>query len=157
VEYFEISDGLLKEIYRHAGETYPRECFGYLIGEPGGLRIRGIERGTNMAPVERNDRFEMDPREFLRLERRLDEQELGVLGYYHSHPDWPAIPSQTDLEWAHPGFAYLIASVSAAGPLQTQVWLLQNSENDRKGFIPCPIMIVEDEVDSDERSEQQEL
>jgi hypothetical protein len=56
-----ITDAQLKHIYAHAGETYPHECFGFLVGayDEGGL-VHRVVRGTNLN-TERADRFEMDP------------------------------------------------------------------------------------------------
>ena len=60
-----ITDGLLKEIYAHGRETYPRECFGFLVGqdEDGGS-VRQVVRATNLN-TDQKDRFEMDPKEFI--------------------------------------------------------------------------------------------
>jgi len=119
-----ITDAQLKQIYAHAAESYPNECFGFLVGVPDdGGRVHDVVRGTNLR-TDRTDRFEMDPVEFVRIEKKADEDGLSVIGFYHSHPDWPAIPSQTDLAWAWEGSYYLIVSMHEGRPFNTGVWAL---------------------------------
>ncbi|MFQ5613484.1 MAG: Mov34/MPN/PAD-1 family protein [Anaerolineae bacterium] len=138
-----ITDAHLKQIYVHAGETYPHECFGYLLGSwRGGGQVEKVRRGTNLNQA-RTDRFDMDPREYDRIERAADEAGLSILGFYHSHPDWPAIPSQTDMAWAAgwPEFIYLIVSVHEGRPAHTGVWQLAGDEPLR--FVPAALEIVD--------------
>ena len=122
-----ISDAQLKNIYAHAKETYPNECLGFLVGtfDNGGV-VHQVVRGANLN-TERADRFEMDPKEFVNVERQADSQGLNVIGFYHSHPDWPAIPSQTDINWAWEGSYYLIVSVHDGRPFNSGVWLLSEA------------------------------
>lgn len=126
-----IIDAQLKQIYAHAEETYPHECFGFLVGtyDAGGLVHRAV-RGTNLN-TERADRFEMEPKEFIGVEKQADNEGLTVIGFYHSHPDWPAIPSQTDITWAWEGSYYLIVSVHEGRPFNTGVWSLAEEEPKR--------------------------
>ena len=67
-----ITDALLKEIYSHARETYPQECFGFLVGlfDADGW-VNQIVPGTNLN-TERHDRFEMDPLEFVKVDRTAE-------------------------------------------------------------------------------------
>lgn len=137
-----ISDSLLKQIYAHAKETYPHECFGFLLGSwRGDGQVQAVRPGTNLNR-ERPDRFDMDPREYQQVELAADEAGLSILGFYHSHPDWPAIPSQTDLEWAGhwPEFIYLIVSVHEGRPFNTGVWQLAADEPLR--FLPLALEIM---------------
>lgn len=139
-----ITDALLKEIYAHAGDTYPRECFGFLVGVPteGGW-VRQVVRGTNLN-TERNDRFEMDPKEFLQVDRAADDLGLEIIGLYHSHPDWPAIPSQTDISSEVEGYCYVITSVSQGRPLNTTVWQIAAAEPRR--FVQLSLEIVDERI-----------
>ena len=139
-----ITDVQLKQIYSHAEETYPYECFGFLVGtfDAGGL-VHRVVRGTNLN-TEQADRFEMDPKEFVRVEKQADEEGLNVVGFYHSHPDWPAIPSQTDITWAWEGSYYLIVSVHQGRPFNTGVWSL--AEEGPKRFTQEPLEILDENV-----------
>lgn len=136
-----ITDAQLKQIYTHAKEIYPHECFGFLVGtfDAGGLVYRAV-RGTNLS-TERADRFEMDPKEFVGIEKQADNEGLNVIGFYHSHPDWPAIPSQTDISWAWEGSYYLIVSVHEGRPFNTGVWSL--SEEEPKRFVQESLEILD--------------
>ena len=137
-----ITDAQLKQIYDHAKETYPHECFGFLVGtyDAGGLVHRAV-RGTNLN-TDRADRFEMDPKEFIGVEKQADNEGLTIIGFYHSHPDWPAIPSQTDITWAWEGSYYLIASVHEGRPFNTGVWSL--TEEEPKRFIQESLEILDE-------------
>ncbi len=137
-----ITDAQLKQIYAHAKETYPHECFGFLVGtyDAGGFVHRAL-RGTNLN-TERADRFEMDPKEFIGVEKQADNESLTVIGFYHSHPDWPAIPSQTDITWAWEGSYYLIVSVHEGRPFNTGVWSLAEEEPNR--FTQQPLEILDE-------------
>jgi len=139
-----IADAQLKRIYVHAADSYPRECFGFLIGsfEEGG-QVHRVVPGTNL-DTERSDRFQMDPKEFVQIEKQADAAGLIVIGFYHSHPDWPPIPSQTDIAWAWEGSYYLIASVHEGRPFNTGVWSL--AEEGVKRFIQEPLEIVDEIV-----------
>jgi proteasome lid subunit RPN8/RPN11 len=112
-----ITDAQLKQIYRHAQETYPDECCGFLLGnfDDGGL-VHQVKRATNQN-TDRTDRFIISPEEFAQTQFVADDAGLDIIGIYHSHPDWPPIPSQTDLESAWEDVYYLITSVLAANSL----------------------------------------
>lgn len=119
-----ITDAQLKQIYAHAKETYPYECCGFLLGSfDDGGRVYQVRRATNQNQ-ERTDRFIISGEEFGQVQFAADEAGLDIIGVYHSHPDWPAIPSQTDMESAWEEVYYLIASVHEGRPLNTNVWRL---------------------------------
>lgn len=119
-----ITDAQLKQIYAHAKEIYPYECCGFLLGsfEDGGL-VREVRRATNQNK-ERTDRFVISAEEFARVQLAADAAGLDIIGIYHSHPDWPPIPSQTDMNNAWEDVYYLIASVHEGMPLNTNLWRL---------------------------------
>jgi proteasome lid subunit RPN8/RPN11 len=144
-----ITDAQLKQIYAHAKETYPHECFGFLVGafDAGGL-VHRVVRGTNLN-TERADRFEMDPKEFVGVEKQADNEGLNVVGFYHSHPDWPAIPSQTDITWAWEGSYYLIVSVHEGRPFNTGVWALAPLEEGPKRFTQETLEILDESALTD--------
>ncbi len=119
-----ITDAQLKQIYAHAKETYPHECCGFLLGDftDGGL-ANEVRRTTNQNQ-ERTDRFEISGLEYMQVENAAEAADLSIIGIYHSHPDWPPIPSQTDMESAWEEVYYLITSIHKGIPLNTNVWRL---------------------------------
>ena len=139
-----ITDGMLKQIYTQGGESYPRECFGFLVGTfDNGGSVRRVVPGTNLN-TERNDRFEMDPREYMTVDREAQELGHEIIGLYHTHPDWPGIPSQTDISSPVEGLYYIVVSVHGGRPLNTGVWTIADDEPRR--FEPVPLEIVDEQV-----------
>jgi proteasome lid subunit RPN8/RPN11 len=137
-----ITDAHLKEVYAHAKETYPHECCGLLVGdfEDGGL-VRQVHRTANQNK-DRTDRFIISGEDFAQVQFAADEAGLDIIGVYHSHPDWPPIPSQTDMESAWEEVYYLITSVHEGMPLNTNLWRLA-SEGLRR-FEGVPLEIVDE-------------
>jgi proteasome lid subunit RPN8/RPN11 len=108
--------------------AYPNECCGAMLGKdaPGGSRIvNRLEKLTNsFAAGEQYHRFSLDPRELMQLEKRAAEAGLAVLGFYHSHPDHPARPSETDRQNAWPFYSYVIVSIAKREPVDLTSWRL---------------------------------
>ena len=94
---------------RHGEETYPHECCGALVGTR--RRRHGdacaLPNTTEEGPRRR---FLVRPSDYRLAEQRRRELGGELLGFYHSHPDHPARPSQYDLDHAWPTFAYVIVS-----------------------------------------------
>jgi proteasome lid subunit RPN8/RPN11 len=67
------------------------------------------------------------PGDYLRAEREADSRGLILLGFYHSHPDHPASPSETDRRFAQPGFSYPIVSVTADGVAEVRSWRVRDA------------------------------
>ncbi|HXQ79144.1 MAG: M67 family metallopeptidase [Thermoplasmata archaeon] len=115
-----VSAGFMDEMRAHARESYPDECCGILIGatsEPDGERRRtilAVERSRNEFDGERRRRFLILPEELREVERRTERAGRAVVGFYHSHPDHPAQPSQYDQDHAWPWYTYLILAVTAS-------------------------------------------
>ncbi len=63
---------------------------------------------------EQYHRYAMTPLDWAKLEDEADARGLTLVGYYHSHPDHPAIPSVFDRDHALPNFSYIITSVAAS-------------------------------------------
>lgn len=125
-----LAPGHLKQITDLAEAAYPRECCGLLIGTQDGVdggtwRVTKVTPSENLAPDDRNDRFEVDPRVRLRLQKELRGASETLIGIYHSHPDGPAQPSATDLENAwEPELIWLITAVVAGQATQTNAYRL---------------------------------
>ena len=134
-----IGAGDVGRIHDHARETYPEECAGALVGiDMGGTKVVvDVWRAENTHKEERSRRFLIKPLKIMEFEERAEEREMGVLGFYHSHPDHPAQPSEYDREHAWPGYSYVIASVSAQNVEDVRSWTLKD---DRSGYDEEPIV-----------------
>jgi proteasome lid subunit RPN8/RPN11 len=133
----EISKTNLDELRRHGEETYPHECCGVLLGvtHDGRNRVRAVVRCGNTRTDSPQNRYHIDPRELVRIQRQAREQELDIVGFYHSHPDHPARWSKTDLEEAHwLGCSYVITSVANGKAEQTNSFLLSGTDEELKRF-----------------------
>ena len=131
-----ISIRHLHAVERHASDSYPDECCGFLLGEPGSpsrsdRADRPAERVRRVLPARNEHRGEAAERGYLIapetvLAARREAHRLGfeIVGYYHSHPDRPAAPSATDREDAWPGMSYLIVSVEEGRPVAARSWRL---------------------------------
>jgi proteasome lid subunit RPN8/RPN11 len=124
------------EIRGHGEETYPHECCGVLLGQ---MRedervVTSIARCGNTRVDSPQNRYHIDPRELVRIQRQGREQGEDIVGFYHSHPDHPARWSQTDLAEAHwLGCSYVITSVEKGQAAVTNSFELAGSdENDKK-------------------------
>ena len=110
-----LSQHQLTEIREHGQQDYPFECCGLLIGsfEQDGRKIVQETYPISNAREEeaKRNRFLIQPEELLRGEQYAVKKKLDVIGFYHSHPDSPAVPSQYDLEHAWPTYSYIIISV----------------------------------------------
>ena len=108
-----ITSAVDAAIRRHGQETYPHECCGALVGRDGLVSaIVALPNSTDEGPRRR---FLVRPSDYQLSERRATELGGELLGFYHSHPDHPARPSQYDLDHAWPTFAYIIVAVQGGG------------------------------------------
>ena len=99
---------------QHGEETYPHECCGVLLGQmEGEIRVvTSIARCGNTRNDSPHNRYNIDPKELIRIQREGRERGEDIVGFYHSHPDHPARWSSTDLAEAHWfGCSYVITSV----------------------------------------------
>jgi proteasome lid subunit RPN8/RPN11 len=127
-----------ESVIRHAGEeSYPNECCGVLLGtllEDDEKRIEGVLPIDNGREAEEQyHRFEIGPEDYLRAEKEARKAKLDVLGFYHSHPDHPAIPSEFDRDHALPFYSYIIVAVEKGKAGELTSWELKN---DRSEFLP---------------------
>ena len=139
----QLTEEHTQAIRAHAAEDYPHECCGFLVGRADGESvavIRTIPAGNTRDDSPRN-RFEIDPGEMVRTDRAARAEGLGVVGFYHSHPDAPAIPSEFDREHAWMGYCYVIVSVRLGQAREMRNWRLAE---DHQGFEEDPIRISEE-------------
>jgi proteasome lid subunit RPN8/RPN11 len=123
-----------ESIRSHGRDVYPHECCGALIGREGAVQeAYALPNTTSEGPRRR---FLVRPDDYRAAERHAQARGLDLLGFYHSHPDHPARPSQYDLDHAWPFFSYVIVSVTAEGTGSLTSWRLRD---DRSGFDEEPI------------------
>lgn len=149
-----LTQELEEAIRRHGVRDYPSECCGILLGSANGevKQVREVvalknlrhdpELAQKLLPLEdptretERNRFLIDPREQIRVEKDARARQMDVLGYYHSHPDHPARPSVYDREHAWPWYSYMIVSVERGEPKELASWVLSE---DRARFLPEPV------------------
>jgi proteasome lid subunit RPN8/RPN11 len=130
-----------------ATRGYPEEVCGLLLGQAdvsGQARIVAARAIDNLRRDRAGDRFELDPKQHLRVQREARQRGWRVVGVYHSHPDAAAVPSATDRAraceiWGRAlSWAYVIVAVRAAGVDSIRSWLLRGGQ-----FEEQTIKIVE--------------
>jgi proteasome lid subunit RPN8/RPN11 len=146
-EAFELTIGaeLADKICAHGVETYPHECCGALLGRDAGASENGARPEDQAARevlalfplVNRRDdsprnRFSVTAEDVLAADRNAQQRGMEVIGWYHSHPDHPARPSQYDQDHAWPWYSYVIVSVHSGVPKDMTSWRLKD---DRSEFV----------------------
>jgi len=124
----DISETALNDMLDHAEMEYPNECCGFFYGSDSGeARVAAVaKRVKNAKEGDRSDRFEITPDDYRKAEAFAQEQDLDLLGVYHSHPDHPAEPSEHDRKVAMPWFSYIIISVRKGRTAETRSWRLND-------------------------------
>lgn len=121
-----LDERCVADIRSHGERDYPYECCGLLLGSftDGGLKLVSETYAISNAREEeaKRNRFLIQPEELLRGERYARDKDLEVVGFYHSHPDSPAVPSQYDLEHAWPTYSYIIVSTASGGTGDFRSW-----------------------------------
>ena len=124
-----LTADVARAIRAHGEETFPHECCGGLVGRSAGIVATvPLPNTTEEGPRRR---FLVRPSDYGLAEQKATELGAELLGFYHSHPDHPARPSQYDLDHAWPTFAYVIVSVMAGKSAAMTVWFLKD---DRSNF-----------------------
>ena len=146
-----MNQDLAERIRRHGAETFPYECCGALLGRDSAVGEKVNPEGSERSESPR----ETSPREVLDLfplvnrrddsprnrfavtaddvrdaEKAASQHGLEVIGWYHSHPDHPARPSQFDREHAWPWYSYVIVSVMSGAPAEMTSWRLNDDRED---------------------------
>ncbi|HEU0203336.1 MAG TPA: M67 family metallopeptidase [Burkholderiaceae bacterium] len=116
------------ETWMRAG--YPNETCGLLLGRREGAtgKVARVRQARNVVAARARDRFELDPADFLAADTEARQLGEEIVGIWHSHPDHPATPSETDRAAAWPGWCYVIASVGRNGVTDWRCWRLNGDE-----------------------------
>lgn len=117
-----ISKKAFELMKAHAERGYPDEVCGVMAGE--GDRVEESMECKNLNTERAHDRYELDPASFNAADSEARGKGLGITGIYHSHPDHPARPSETDRQRAWGGWGYLIMSVEKGAFKEATLWYL---------------------------------
>ena len=136
-----LSRELYDRLRAHGEETYPHECCGILLGQARetALEVADLMRAGNTRTDSAHNRYHIDPRELIAAQREGRRLGLDIVGFYHSHPDHPAMWSATDFAEAHWfGCAYIITAVDGdkrtGQATLTNSFLLTGTGEDDKAF-----------------------
>ncbi|MDR3342653.1 MAG: M67 family metallopeptidase [Treponema sp.] len=123
-----VLPGVWEDAIRQEGErAYPNECCGILLGRirDDGKSAEGIIPIHNAREAEEQyHRFRIDSEDLMRAEMEARKQNRDVLGFYHSHPDHPARPSDYDKDHALPFYSYIIVAVERGKAAELTSWEL---------------------------------
>lgn len=130
----EICTTDIEAIRGHGEETFPNECCGFMLGtyENGNKKTVELLRADNDRESENQyNRFLITPEAYMRGEKAARSKGLDIVGFYHSHPNAPARPSQYDLDHAWPFYSYVIVSIMDKKWDNMTSWVLNE---DRSAF-----------------------
>lgn len=119
----------LETIKAFAKKAYPNECCGLLAGRDtdGKKEVTEVHALTNLNTERSNDRYEVDPAEYMKIDRETSKRGLNIVGIYHSHPDHPSRPSEFDAGRAWEGYSYLIVAVANGQEFEIKSWVFSDS------------------------------
>jgi proteasome lid subunit RPN8/RPN11 len=138
-----ITTTQLQVIYRHAETTYPEECCGILLGKIAKFTktvLEVIPTINTWKPAESIDipdphnevartktsRYTIPPQDILQAQKRARDLDLNIVGFFHSHPDYPATPSVCDRDLAWSVYSYPIVSVVDGKVSDMKSWVLDD-------------------------------
>ncbi|WP_457623382.1 Mov34/MPN/PAD-1 family protein [Persephonella sp.] len=123
-----IKKELIDQIASQGEEGYPYEICGFILGtmdyKNNVREAFEVYQVENQNKERANDRFEIDPKDYLKVEEYGDSKGIQIIGIYHTHPDHPDRPSQTDLMFAQPDMSYIIMSINKGKAGNWRSWEL---------------------------------
>jgi len=134
-----IKKAALEAIEAHGADGYPNEICGFMLGPKGDGEVTEVRPARNIIVERSRDRYEIDPRDHIRIQREADAAGLDIVGYYHSHPDHPAQASRFDTERAWAGYVYVIVSVESGEPVDANAFV---ADLDGGPFRPEPLVVA---------------
>jgi proteasome lid subunit RPN8/RPN11 len=136
-----LNEKFAAAIRAHGVEAYPHECCGAILGRDAGCArdVVALVPLANRRDDSPRNRFEITADDVRMAEKNARELGADLVGWYHSHPDAPARPSEYDREHAWPWYSYIIASIEKTGPQAMNSWRLVD---DRSHYDPEPIEIT---------------
>jgi len=139
-----VGEAEMRAVRQHAEEAYPQECCGVLLGSTDGEQriVKMAVRCVNTRDDRPHDRYNIDPKALIGIQREGRERGHEILGFYHSHPDCAAMWSKTDLENAHwIGCSYVITRVDRGRAQDTRSFVLLGTVEEDKRFVEEEITI----------------
>lgn len=123
-----ISEALIEKIHEHGAKDYPNECCGALLGSDEGANrtVLGLVPLVNQRNDSPRSRFSITPEDVRLAEKEARAKAWELIGWYHSHPDSPARPSDFDREHAWPWYSYIIFQVEKGEPREMRSWRLDD-------------------------------
>jgi proteasome lid subunit RPN8/RPN11 len=144
-----IPKPLYDKLRAHGEETYPDECCGILLGHASddSIQVQELIRAGNTRTDSAHNRYHIAPQELIAAQRQARKLGLDIVGFYHSHPDHPAMWSRTDFAEAHWfGCAYVITATdgdkTTGHATLTNSFLLTGTGEDDKAFTLQPIEVT---------------
>jgi len=132
----------LDAIFAHARRGYPFEVCGILLGPAGArqvVRVQAVENRETEAP---RVRYQIAPEDLIRVQREARGERLEIVGYYHSHPDHPARPSETDRRIAADGLSdgviHMVIGVQGGERTEPSAWVFHDAI---QGFEDEPLVV----------------
>jgi len=137
----QINPDAYSGLRRHGEEAYPEESCGVLVGKLDGPCVMSAIRCDNVRRDSLKNRYAIDSKELVRIQRETRERRLEIVGFYHSHPDHTAEWSSTDLAEAHwIACSYVITSVASGKAAETRSFRLEGSWDDKR-FVEEEIVL----------------
>ena len=139
-----VNDEQLAQMRAHGESDYPYECCGLMLGkfEGGHKTVRETYPISNAREeAAKRNRFLIRPEELMRGEKYAREHGFDVVGFYHSHPDDVAVPSQYDLEHAWPTYSYIVMAVESGRAAALRSWEMESDRsrfNEEEILAPAP-------------------
>jgi proteasome lid subunit RPN8/RPN11 len=126
-----LTQSQIAQIQREGAEAYPNECCGAMLGKDAPNSRRLVTRleplPNSFEAGEQFHRFSLNPKDLMHLEKRAGDAGLSVLGFYHSHPDHPAAPSEYDRRHAWPYYSSVLVSIAKKTPVDLTSWQLDET------------------------------
>ncbi len=147
-----ITEDNLRALRAHGEQTYPNECCGVLLGRnvDGVNHVQEVLPAGNTRTDSAHNRYNIAPQELVRIQRQGRARGLDIVGFYHSHPDHPAMWSVTDIAEAHwIGCSYIITSVVKGAATETNSFLLTGSGEEDKAFARQALELAAPQVVAD--------
>jgi proteasome lid subunit RPN8/RPN11 len=139
-----MSRDLVDTMLAHAKDGYPFEVCGVLLGPAGAGRVRRLVRVANREAEQPRVRYQIAPEDLLRVQREARGDGHEIVGFYHSHPDHPARPSETDrriaAEGLSDGVVHVVVGVEKGERATPSAWVFRDRG---QAFEPEPLEVDE--------------